>query len=82
ENPGQTPGVANLRNCFDTNATDQTFATAGGNVDLSTGTITACTADGQPGDGYAVRATLANVNDYRARCLISAASVRCTVEAQ
>lgn len=81
ENPGTTPTLANLRNCWDTTTSDQTFATAGGNVNLSTGTIQACNADGSPG-GYTVRGFLANVTDFRATCFTSSASIRCTVEAQ
>ncbi len=78
ENPGQTPAVANLRNCYDTTASDQTFTTAGGDVDLSTGTLQACNADGSPG-AQVVKAFLANVTDFVAECFTSSSSIRCTV---
>ncbi len=81
ENPGQTPGVADLRNCYDTTTSDQVFATAGGNVTLSTGTIQQCNNDGSPG-AQVVRGTLAGVSDFVAECFTSSSSIRCTVKAQ
>jgi len=81
ENPNQTPGVANLRNCYDTTSSDQVFDTAGGSVTLSTGTFATCSTGGGPGE-QTVRATLAGVNDFVAECFTSSSSIRCTVKAQ
>jgi len=78
ENPGLTPTLLLLRNCYDTATTDRTFATAGGNVTLSDGGLVACSTGGGPGN-FVVTASLQNVTDFVAQCFTSNASIRCTV---
>ncbi|MFN4319065.1 MAG: type IV pilin protein [Aquificaceae bacterium] len=76
ENPNAQVNTANLNNCA-----NATVATAGGNVTLNAGAFNnqLCTNDGQP-PAQNVIATLAGVNDFRAKCGYNNQTIRCTVE--
>ncbi|ADC88680.1 fimbrial protein [Thermocrinis albus DSM 14484] len=92
---GQGSPAANCRGTTGNNQNQNqnqnqvTFSTAGGTVTLSANGTPKCNADGTltfgaANDNNGIVATLAGVNDYRARCFAEqgTSSIRCTIEAQ
>jgi type IV pilus assembly protein PilA len=87
ENPGGTGNYSVGSGSSGLNCRSSTVPTAGGNVTLSASGTATCGSDGTltfgtATDGNGIRATLAGVTDYRARCFAAQNSIRCTVEPQ
>jgi type IV pilus assembly protein PilA len=87
ENPGGTGNYSVGSGSSGLNCRNSTVPTAGGNVTLSHSGTASCGNDGTLSFGTAsdsdgIRATLAGVTDYRARCYATSNSIRCTVEPQ
>jgi type IV pilus assembly protein PilA len=87
ENPGGTGNYTVGSGSSGLNCRNSTVPTAGGNVTLSHSGTASCGNDGTltfgtASDGNGIRATLAGVTDYRARCYATSNSIRCTVEPQ
>ncbi len=87
ENPGTSTGLTVGNTSVGANCRSTTVSTAGGNVTLSASGTATCENDGTlkfgtAGDGNGIRATLAGVTDFRARCFADQSSIRCTVEPQ
>jgi type IV pilus assembly protein PilA len=74
ENPGSQPATIRLVTSVGANCRNTTVSTAGGNVNLSASGTATCGSDGTltfgtASNGEGIRATLAGVTDFRARCL-------------
>lgn len=85
ENPSSSGNYTVGSTSFGANCRSSSVSTAGGNVNLSASGNATCKADGTlefgtATDGNGIRATLAGVDDFRARCFADQSSIRCTVE--
>ncbi|MDW7973225.1 MAG: prepilin-type N-terminal cleavage/methylation domain-containing protein, partial [Thermodesulfovibrio sp.] len=80
ENPTiSSPPLAAAKNCYDEDADDRTFTTPGGTVTLSEIGAISCASDGSLTAGTVI-GLLSAVTDYTAKCYVSGAGFRCTVE--
>ncbi len=87
ENPGSSTGFTVSNTSVGANCRSDTVSTAGGTVTLTASGTATCGSNGvlsfgTADDGNGIRATLAGVTDFRARCFADQSSIRCTVEPQ
>jgi len=88
ENPSaDSTGFTVGNTSYGANCRSSSVTTAGGTVNLTASGSPNCKADGTlefgaATDSNGIRATLAGVDDFRARCFAANSSIRCTVETQ
>jgi len=87
ENPGSSGSYIVGSTSFGANCRNVNTTTAGGTVTLEASGTATCGNDGTltfgaAGNSDGIRATLAGVSDFRARCFAAQSSIRCTVEPQ